>query len=317
MLTCLTLQDRPREFLAATGLTHEECARVLPAFVAAYAVLSPPDKTWEGKVRQRQSGGGAKGGLPQMADKLLFLLVYQKTKPLQTMHGLQCDLSQPQTTYWIHHLLPVLQRALAALGMAPERDASRVATSPLALEGAPDGVIDGTERRRQRPTDAAQQKEQYSGKKKTHTDTNLLLVNEHTTKVVYLGPTVVDKTPDKNAADEAQICSPTNATLGKDTGFQGYEPAGVRTQQPKKKPRGQELSVADKFFNRLISSARVVVENVLAGVKRCRIVKDVFRLTTGGLSDLVMEIACGLHNLRVSCRHPFPTFDVRSLLSSA
>jgi hypothetical protein len=23
-----------------------------------------------------------------------------------------------------------------------------------------------------------------------------------------------------------------------------------------------------------------------------------------------------LHNLRVSCRHPFPTFDVRSLLSS-
>ena len=27
--------------------------------------------------------------------------------------------------------------------MAPERDASQVATHPLALEGAPDGVIDG------------------------------------------------------------------------------------------------------------------------------------------------------------------------------
>jgi hypothetical protein len=35
------------------------------------------------------------------------------------------------------------------------------------------------------------------------------------------------------------------------------------------------------------------------------------------MSDLVMEIACGLHNLRVSCRHPLPTFDVQSLLSSA
>jgi len=43
--------------------------------------------------------------------------------------------------------------------MAPERDASRVATSPLALEGAPDVAIDGTERRRQRPTDAAQEAE--------------------------------------------------------------------------------------------------------------------------------------------------------------
>jgi len=237
MLTYLTLQDRPREFLAATGLTHDEFARVLPAFAAAYALLYPPDKTWEGKVRHRQSGGGAKGVLPQMADKLLFILVYQKTNPLQTMHGLQFDLSQPQTHYWIHHLLPVLQRALAALGMAPERDASRVATSPLAPEGAPDMVLDGTERRRQRPTDAAQHKEQYSGKKKTPTDKNLVLVNAHTTKVVYLGPTVVGKMHDKKAADGAQIGYPTNATLGKDTGFQGYEPAGVLTRQPKKNPK--------------------------------------------------------------------------------
>jgi len=212
---------------------------VLPAFAAAYTVLYPPDKTWEGKVRQRQSGGGAKGLLSQMEDKLLFILIYQKTNPLQTLHGLSFTLRQSRTNDWIHHLLPVLQHAFAALGVAPERDASRVATSPLALEGAPDMVIDGTERRRQRPTDAAQQKEQYSGKKKTHTDKNLVLVNDHTNKVVYLGPTVAGKTHDKKAADQAQICYPTNATLGKDTGFQGYEPAGVMTQQPKKNPKAR------------------------------------------------------------------------------
>jgi len=74
--------------------------------------------------------------------------------------------------------------------------------------------------------------------------------------------------------------------------------------------------VGDQFLNHLISSARVVVENVMAGVKRCRIVKDVLRLTTDGIADLVMEIACGLHNLRVSCRHPLPTFDLLSLVSS-
>jgi hypothetical protein len=65
-----------------------------------------------------------------------------------------------------------------------------------------------------------------------------------------------------------------------------------------------------------MSRARIVVEHVIAGVKRCRIVKDVLRLPGAGIADLVMEIACGLHNLRVSCRHPFPTFDVLSLLSS-
>ena len=237
MLTYATLQDRPREFLAATGLTHAEFAHLLPVFATAYALLYPPEKTLEGKPRQRRAGGGATGTLPQMEDKLLFILVFQKTNPLQTMHGLQFQLSQPQTNYWIHHLLPVLQRALAALGLAPERDASRVATSPLALEGAPDMAIDGTERRRQRPTNAAQQQEQYSGKKKTHTDKNLLLVNEHTDKVIYLGPTVAGKKHDKKAADEEEIAYPTNATLDKDTGFQGYEPVGVLTRQPKKTER--------------------------------------------------------------------------------
>jgi DDE superfamily endonuclease len=74
--------------------------------------------------------------------------------------------------------------------------------------------------------------------------------------------------------------------------------------------------VEDTFLNHLISSVRIIVENVIAGVKRCRIVKDVLRLTTAGIADRVMEIACGLHNLRVSCRHPLPTFDVRSLISS-
>ena len=76
------------------------------------------------------------------------------------------------------------------------------------------------------------------------------------------------------------------------------------------------MSVEEQFLNHLFSSARVVVEHVIAGVKRCRIVTDVLRLTTDGISDLVMEIACGLHNFRVSCRHPLPTFDLLSLVSS-
>jgi len=137
----------------------------------------------------------------------------------------------------MHHVLPVLPRAFAALGLAPERDASRGATSTLALEGAPDMAIDGTERRLQRPITAAQQQEQYSGKKKTHTDNNLLLVNEHTDTVISLGPAVAGKKPDKKAADEEEIASPTNATLDKDTSFQGYELAGVLTRQPKKTER--------------------------------------------------------------------------------
>src|SRR5438132_11573967 len=111
-------------------------------------------------------------------------------------------MSQPQANDWIHHLLPILRDALEALGMKPERDASHVAHPPLVREGGPAVAIDGTERRRQRPSDARTPKAHDSGKKKTHTDQNLLLVNDNTGTVVYLRPTVAGKTHDKKMADE-------------------------------------------------------------------------------------------------------------------
>jgi hypothetical protein len=146
--------------------------------------------------------------------------------------------------------------------------------------------------------------------KKAHTDQNIVLVNLHSQKVVYLSPTELGKKHDKKLTDEAQIVYPFNATLGQDTGFQGYDPTDVLVWQPKKKPRGQDLSVTDQVINQMLSSVRIVVEHSLSGVKRCRIVKDVLRNTKAGFSDVVMEVACALHNLRVEFRHPVPTFDI-------
>ena len=159
MLSYGKLKHRPRDCLAATGLTLEECHNLLPAFRAAYEKRYPPARTREGKARRRHPGGGATGALPNGEDKLLFILVYQKTNPLQTMQALQFKLSQPQANCWIHQLLPVLQHALGASGWAPERDASHVAHSQWVLEGAPAFTMDGTERRRQRPAEKALQKE--------------------------------------------------------------------------------------------------------------------------------------------------------------
>jgi hypothetical protein len=72
----------------------------------------------------------------------------------------------------------------------------------------------------------------------------------------------------------------------------------------------------DRCLNSIISGTRISVENTIAGVKRCRIVKDVFRNTKDGFSDSVMEVACALHNLRMECRHPKPVFLLRQLASS-
>lgn len=73
------------------------------------------------------------------------------------------------------------------------------------------------------------------------------------------------------------------------------------------------MTAIDKFLNKTISSVRIVVENVISGVKRCRIVKDELRLTKEAISDVVMEIACGLHNLRVTFRQPMQTINLTNV----
>jgi hypothetical protein len=88
----------------------------------------------------------------------------------------------------------------------------------------------------------------------------------------------------------------------KETGFPGDEPAGVQTCQPQKKPTGKALTPDQQEQNSLLSSIRMVMEPSMAGMKRCRIVKDLFRNTKEKYDDLVMEIACALHNFRVACR---------------
>ncbi|MGQ9895771.1 MAG: transposase family protein [Roseiflexus sp.] len=107
---------------------------------------------------------------------------------------------------------------------------------------------------------------------------------------------------DKTAADQAQRSFPAGRQFHQESGFQGFAPEGVIIDQPKQKPRGQELHPAQKGRNTLLASLRVTAEHVIAGVKRCRIVKDRFRNTKPRFADLVMLVACGLHNLRATVR---------------
>ena len=74
--------------------------------------------------------------------------------------------------------------------------------------------------------------------------------------------------------------------------------------------------MSEQALNAVFASVRIVVEHARAGVKRCRIVKEVLRLTKAGISDQVLEIACGLHNLRVTWRHPVAVWDLQTLLAA-
>jgi len=234
MIEYSKLKEKPREFLAVTSLTDEEFQALLPTFEKSYELLLPPKPKVSKKKSGRARGGGRRGKLPSLSEKLLFILVYQKTSPLQVTHGLQFGLSQGQVNYWVHRLLPVLQMSLNEMGMKPMRKGAEVAASIEGSAGGANLSLDAAERLLQRPLNEDKQREKYSGKRKTHTDKNLLLVNENTKRVVYLSEMVNGKKHDKKLADESRISYPKNASLTQDTGFQGYQPKEVLVEQPKK-----------------------------------------------------------------------------------
>lgn len=238
MLTYTKLKRNPRKCVAMTGLTPKEVDLVLPAFGRAYAEQYPIEKTMTGKERQRRAGGGRQGELAELEQKLLFILVYQKTYPLQTVLGELFGVSQSRANEWVHRLLPILKVALDELGVLPERDPAQFAQSELQRGERPELIIDGTERRRQRPKNPEKQAAAYSGKKKTHCDKNVVIVQAKTKRVGFLSQTYAGKTHDKKIVDTEPIVYPPGTRLSKDTGFQGYEPTGVQTLQPKKSLAG-------------------------------------------------------------------------------
>ena len=235
MMNYAEVRGDRRRLLALTGLTTLEFDLLLAAFVRAYGRHFPADRTLAGRPRQRAVGGGRAGVLDQPGQKLLFLLVYLKTYPLQVVMAELFGLSQPRVNQWLRRLLPVLREALDTLGVRPERDAGAFAATAARRGPAPALIIDGTERRRQRPKSPEKQAAHYSGRKKVHSDKNVVVVEARSKRVGFLSGTYVGRAADKGIADHEGIAYPPGTTLYKDSGFQGYEPAGTKTCQAKKK----------------------------------------------------------------------------------
>jgi hypothetical protein len=292
------LSTSPRKFLAMTGYTVEEFQELLPHFQVQFEKYVEIE-TLDGKPRARRRYSNYKNSpLPTIEDKLLFILIYLKQGATQEMHATMFNMYQPDANNWIHLLHPILNQTLAALGELPAREAGSL---DLEEEGSKIYFHDGTERPIVRPKDNQVQKEHYSGKRRQHTIKNIMVINT-LCKILLLTATCEGKKHDKRASDEAGYTLPEGSLLYQDTGFQGFTIAGVLIIQPKKKPRGKELSPDDKENNRAISTVRIRVEHAIGGVKRYRIVKDKIRCWKKGFRDQVMETCCGLHNFRLNFR---------------
>ena len=297
-VTYAELRSKPRTLCSLTGLRVSEFEALLPSFGDAWDDFIR--ETFEREGRQRAVGAGRKAHLKGLEDKLLFILMYFRLYPTQEVQGFLFGMSQAQANQWIHRLTGVLNQALGYEQQLPEREPANLET---VLRNCPslEFMIDGTERRINRPQDKTDRKHYYSGKKKAHTVKNLV-IHDRKGKVRYLSDTYEGKKHDKKIADEENLAFPHGSTLWQDTGFQGFAPAGVTIQQPQKKPRKRSLSTIERMNNQSISSVRVEVEHHIGGIKRCQILVQPFRNWLDHFVDDVMETACGLHNFRLTHR---------------
>jgi hypothetical protein len=127
---------------------------------------------------------------------------------------------------------------------------------------------------------------------------NVLLINAALT-IIFLSATYAGCTHDKRIADASPYPLPAGSRLLQDLGFLAFTLPQVEVITPTKKPRGRALTRGQKTANRRLARRRLRIKHVNCSVKRCRIVHDTSRLPKAGVRDLVMEICCALHNVRV------------------
>lgn len=298
MLSYRNVQGKSSVLQSLTGLNQAEFETLLKSFEVAWQGYI--EQEYVQRPRARRYGGGRHAELSSSADKLLFILVYFRLYPTQVVQGFLFGLGQTQACEWIHKLSRILNQALGYEKQLPEREPARL---EAVLRACPslEFLIDGTHRPINRPKDPDDQEDYYSGRKKHHSVTNNV-ISERKGKVIFLSDTYCGSVHDKAICDGEEYQFPEGSTLLQDTGFQGFAPPGVKIRQPKKKPRNQPLSEADKQRNRAIAKERVEIEHQISGIKRCNILVHKFRNRTDYYIDDVMETACGLHNFRLTHR---------------
>ena len=113
--------------LDLTSLTVDELWQLVPPFEAAFQAHMA-DWRLDGKPRTARRYTTYKNcPLPTPEDRLLCILVYLKTYPLQVVQGRLFGMGQSKAHQWIHVLLGVLQATLRALGDAPTRSVTELA----------------------------------------------------------------------------------------------------------------------------------------------------------------------------------------------
>ena len=115
---------------------------------------------------------------------------------------------------------------------------------------------------------------------------------------------------DKNIYDYEEMMINKNVQMFIDLGFIGLTSEQAKIMIPYKRKKNIDLTNEQKAYNKWVSSIRVKIEHIIASVKIFRKVKEKYRGRLYAREDVIMLIACALHNLKLKVKKCIKNYSV-------
>lgn len=287
------LERRPERTRHLFGIERAELEGLLEFINHEHQPWNQPEPE---RKHLRRPGGGAKPKLSREEEVGLFLFVLRQGVTFE-IAGLLFDLSSSQA-HAIFHLWLLRLRECLPSSLAEEL--AELGESIDVVEEEQELLVDSWEQPRERPSGNDEQKQYYSGKKRTHTFKSQIFTSEKGDEIIDVIPSVRGPRSDISLFREQKYKG--------DKAYVGDE----QIVTPMKKPKGGELSEEQKQRNREISSKRIYVEHVIRRVKLYRIAAIRYRWSPQKHGDIIavlcalVRIRLGKLNLREFARRLWP-----------
>ena len=301
MLSYPSVRRHEKQFHHLSGLSVTEFDVLYRRFEPAW--VKAESARLHQRDRQRQPGAGGDYRL-ELDTQLLLVMVWLRHYPTTELLGYLFGVSQSTASRTMTRLLPVLAEVEEKEMQPPTGKRRSLAHFE---RDKPDlfAIFDATEQSVNKPQDDKQARLYFSGKQRRPTCKTSLHVNQEGL-IRQISPTTPGSLHDVTHLRQSGLLrgiSPAVIAVA-DAAYVGLykDLPNHSVLVPHKAARDHPLLPDQLLANRELCAVRIKVENVLAQLKRFRILTHRFRHQVTTLHSQVFTILAGLHNRRIQQR---------------
>jgi hypothetical protein len=284
------IYNHPNQTKRIIGISYEQLIKLIENAQKIEAEVRYRKAVCENRLIK--VGGGRKKILGSESE-ILLTLYYLHNIPTFQLLAINFGVSESTANNIFHYWVDIFREFLPAslLEQVKKKESDEFWVKEILKEL--ELIVDSTEQDRERPSHQEKQKKYYSGKQKSHTFKNQIIITEK-------GEEIVDVVVGESGPEsEINLFKKQQKKFDKEQKFQGDQgdKGGERVDTPKKKKRNQKMSEEAKKENQQKAQKRIFVEHVIRLIKIFGIARERFRLKEFNYEKVILTI-CSLVRLR-------------------